>query len=232
MNGIHDLGGMQGFGPVEREENEPVFHAPWESSVAAMNRALMALGVYNVDEMRRGIEQMGAVDYLAASYYERWLATIEANLIAKGVLDPADVEARLTLVADLPDSELPRRENPELTERVFAGWRGWGRPPAVTSREPRFKVGDTVITRNVHPNGHTRLPRYARGKQGVIHRFNGIARFPDSSAHGLGPQPQPLYNVAFPAVELWGETAEVGASVYLDLWESYLTTIPATNLTT
>jgi nitrile hydratase len=220
---------MQGFGPVEREANEPVFHARWEGTVAALNRGLMSLGVYNVDEMRAGIETMAPLDYLAASYYERWLATVQANLIRKGIVDPAAVEARLEQVRDDPEWKPPRRVDPGLTERVLHSSK---RAPSLTAApSPRFQVGDTVVTRNAHPVGHTRLPRYARGKRGVIHRVNGLASFPDSSAHGDGPQPQPLYNVAFAAAELWGETAEPGATVYLDLWESYLGSIASSGPT-
>lgn len=222
MNGIHDLGGMQGFGPVEREEGEPVFHADWEGTVAAMNRALMSLGVYNVDEMRHGIERMPALAYLAASYYEKWLTTIEANLLAKGVLDGAEIESRLAQIRENPDRERPHQDDPWLTDRVTSQWRRPAAAPALSGSEPRFQAGDSVVTINAHPVGHTRLPRYARGRRGVIHRYNGTATFPDASAHGQGPRPQPLYNVAFKGQELWGEAAEPGALVYLDLWESYL----------
>ena len=138
MDGVHDLGGMQGFGRVEREDKEPVFHAPWEAEVLAMMRAGAGRGFYNIDEFRHAIERMRPADYLAATYYEKWLA------------------------------------------------------------------------------------RYARGKRGVIHRLHGVHVFPDSNAHGLGEQPQPLYSVRFEARELWGDTAEPNQWVHIDLWESYL----------
>jgi len=221
VNGIHDLGGIQGFGPIQREVNEPVFHEDWEGWVAAMNRALMALGVYSVDEMRHGIERMGVLPYLQSSYYERWLATIETNLIAKGLLTTEDVDARTTVVRDEPDASYPRRDDPELVARILEGWRG-GTTAAVATSRPRFDVGDAVRTINEHPAGHTRLPRYARGKRGTISRYHGIATFPDTNAHGLGRQPQPLYGIRFSSEEIWGQSHDARAKLNLDLWESYL----------
>src|SRR6266542_2261481 len=188
MDGVHDLGGMQGFGRVEREDKEPVFHAPWEAEVLAMMRADAGRGLYNIDEFRHAIERMRPADYLAATYYEKWLDGIARLFVEKGVVTEAEMQARTAFFA----------------------------------ARPRFAPGDPVITRDIHPRGHTRLPRYARGKRGVIHRLHGVHVFPDSNAHGLGEQPQPLYSVRFEARELWGDTAEPNQQVHLDCWESYL----------
>lgn len=224
MNGVHDLGGMHGFGPVRREENEPVFHAPWEQRVFACMLATTGQRLFNIDEFRHGIERMDPARYLAASYYERWLHSVETNLVEKGILSREELEQRAALLRERPDAELPRREDPQLRETLMAFIR---RRPAPRELQPaRFAVGDVVLTRNIHPSGHTRLPRYARGKRGVIHALHGIATFPDTHAHGLGRQPQMLYNVRFDARELWGESAEPNQCVYLDLWESYLEPAP------
>ena len=222
MNGVHDMGGMHGFGPVEREENEPPFHAPWEGRVAGMNRAAQAQGFYNIDEFRHGIERMNPAQYLASSYYERWLATLERNLVEKGLISREELEAKVAELRERPDAQPPRREDPALAERIATRLRQRPNFRREGAAEPRFKVGDPVVTRNTHPTGHTRLPRYARGKRGVIARVHGVYVFPDTNAHGKGEQPQPLYSVRFDARELWGESAEPGQALYLDLWESYL----------
>lgn len=221
MNGTHDMGGMHGFGPVVREADEPVFHGDWEKRVYGIMRAAMARGVYNIDEMRHGIERMPPAEYLASSYYERWLASAERLLAEKGVVSADELAARIELLRDRPDASVPRHEDPAFVESMRA--RLTARPSY--EREgpaPRFGVGERVRTRNVHPTGHTRLPRYARGKRGVIHQLRGSHVFPDAHAHGHGEQPQPLYSVRFEGRELWGESAEAGQSLYLDLWESYL----------
>lgn len=222
MDGVHDLGGMQGFGPVEREENEPVFHAAWEAEVLAMQRGGGARGLFNIDEFRHGIERMAPAHYLQATYYEKWLDGVTRLLLEKGVLDAAELAARLTFFEKRPDAP--------ATEPLTAP--PPPRPPAnaqwaqdvirETGAAPRFAPGDPVRTREMHPHGHTRLPRYARGKRGVIHRCHGIHVFPDTNAHGRGEQPQPLYSVRFDARELWGESAEPNQAVHIDLWESYL----------
>ena len=221
MNGPHDMGGMHGFGPVVREENEPVFHGEWEKRVQGVMRTAWARGLFNIDEMRHGIERMSPADYLASSYYERWLASAELLLAEKGVVSPEELDARVALLEANPDAPLPRYEDPAFVEGMRA--RLTARPSY--EREgpaPRFAVGDRVRARNVHPTGHTRLPRYARGKRGVIHTFRGCHIFPDAHAHGQGEQTQPLYSVRFEARELWDESAEAGGGVYLDLWETYL----------
>ena len=224
MNGIHDLGGMHGFGPVEREENEPPFHAPWEAAMVAIANAVRRedRGVMNIDEFRHGIERMDPAEYLATSYFEHWLDGITRVLLEKGVIGEQDLQERIGFFAqhaDAPASaalaappSVPGPPSPE-------GRRGVIRE---ATAPPRFAPGDAVITRKDSPPGHTRLPRYARGKRGVVERVHGTHVFPDTNAHGQGEHPQPLYSVRFSAQELWGEAAEPKQSVNLDLWESYL----------
>lgn len=222
MDGIHDLGGMQGFGHVEREENEPPFHAPWEAAVLAIMRAGGSRGLFNIDEFRHAIERMEPAHYLASSYYERWLDGIARLLVEKGVVTEEEMKARVAFFGARPDAPATAALQGSLPEGVTAD-PGWRQASArETGARPRFAPGDPVVTRSFHPRGHTRLPRYARGKRGVIHRLHGIHVFPDTNAHGLGEEPQPLYSVAFEARELWGEAAEPNQRVHLDLWESYL----------
>lgn len=221
MDGVHDVGGMHGFGPVEREDNEPVFHAPWEAAVVAIMRAAGRRGLYNIDEFRHGIERMDPAHYLGSSYYEHWLDGIARLLLEKGVVKAEELDARTEFFRERPEAPAAALTGP-VPARAPAS------PDWVQSavREapvrPRFAPGDPVATRNVHPRGHTRLPRYARGKRGVIQRVHGVHVFPDTNAHGLGEEPQPLYSVQFEGRELWGESAEPNQLVHLDLWESYL----------
>jgi nitrile hydratase len=221
MNGPHDMGGMHGFGPVVREENEPVFHADWERTVYGMQRAMRVQGVINIDESRHGIERMPPAEYLAASYYERWLASLERNLVEKGVVTREELEARTALLREHPETPAPQRQDPELLALLEAPVNGqelYQRDSAA----PRFAAGDRVVTRNLHPHGHTRLPRYVRGKRGTIHAVRGGYVFPDTHAHGQGEQPQPMYTVFFEGEELWGPSTEPRERVYIDLWEPYL----------
>ncbi|HSE05087.1 MAG TPA: nitrile hydratase subunit beta [Methylomirabilota bacterium] len=222
MDGVHDLGGMQGFGPVEREANEPTFHAAWEAVVLAMQHAGRRSRLYNIDEFRHGIERMAPAHYLGATYYEKWLDGMIRVLLEKGVLGAEELTARQAFFERRPDAP---------ATAALAGpprARGGSSPASLTDfiREtgatPRFAPGDAIRTRDMHPHGHTRLPRYARGKRGVIHHCHGIHVFPDTNAHGQGELPQPLYSVRFDARELWGESAEPNQTVHIDLWESYL----------
>jgi nitrile hydratase len=218
MNGIHDLGGMHGFGPVVHDENEPYYHAPWERTVNGMMQATIRQRLFNLDEMRRAIEQMGPVHYLEASYYERWLESIAANLVSKGILTGEEIERRSSELAAQPE-QTGRHDNPALIQRVLgAPWL----PPAGANAPPRFAVGDSVVTRNDHPVHHTRIPRYVRGKHGTIDRLQGVQTFPDTNAHGLGRHPQMVYSVRFTGAELWGDSAEPRQVLNIDLWESYL----------
>lgn len=219
MNGIHDMGGMHGFGPIDIERDEPLFHAAWEGRVVGLAEIVeYERRLYNIDEFRFGIEQMQPTDYLRSSYFERWLATIEFNLIRKGVLTRAELDGRLEQLQRDPRPTLPSASTgaPPSAERHDAP------APAPSACSPRFAIGDAVATRAFHPYHHTRLPRYARSKQGVINRVHGAWILPDTHADGLDPELQMCYNVRFTALELWGESAEPFQTVSIDLWESYL----------
>lgn len=223
MNGVHDMGGMHGFGPIEREVDEPTFHAAWEARVWALMRATLDQGYFNLDAFRSGIERMAPAEYLRASYYERWLTAVEYNLIQAGLLTRAEVDARMQQMPAAADVASLRLAVPGVAKPA---------PEVLATAEPPvplFAVGDRVVTRNVHPTGHTRLPRYARGKQGVIHRLQGAQALPDTNAHGLGEHSEPVYNVRFAASELWGDSAEAEGNQVLsiDLWQRYLEPAPS-----
>jgi nitrile hydratase beta subunit len=202
MNGIHDMGGMDGFGPVMREEHEPVFHSRWEARLFGLLAACRRTG--NADEFRHAIERIPAPRHLNSSYYERWLDALQILLIEKGMLSRDELLAR---GADPPiPAQAPMRLKPMPPRRARA----------------RFRPGDPIVARNLNPAGHTRLPRYVRGKRGVVRRDWGIYAFPDTNAHGGGERPQHVYSVAFKARELWGASAASRDWVYIDLWEDYL----------
>ena len=226
MNGIHDMGGMHGFGRVDREENEPVFHAKWEGRVLGISRACSAQHLFNIDESRHGIERMAPIDYLASSYYERWLDRTVRLLVEKGVITREDLERRMAQLAGGVDPAPPHRD-PKLLDRML---RATKERPHFRQPGPRpcFAAGDRVFTRTDAPEGHTRLPRYARAKHGVIAAVHGSFIFPDTNAHGQGEQPHALYSVRFDANDLWGVSAEPCAPVHLDLWERYLEPAGAT----
>ncbi len=219
MNGVHDLGGMHGFGPVEPEQNEPTYHTAWEARAHVL--ATSANGFYNIDEFRSGIERMDPVAYLTASYYERWLATLETNLAEKGILTREEVAARHALYAADPTRPVPRNDDSAVTERAIARRRG-SQSADVAPPPPRFAVGAAVMTRNIHPVGHTRLPRYARSKRCAIVAVRGRMIFPDTHFDGREGAWQWAYTVRFAARELWGDAAEPNGSVHLDVWEEYL----------
>ncbi len=216
MNGIHDMGGMQDMGPVEAEPNEPVFHEPWEGRAFALNLAAGAWGKWNIDAGRHQIELIPAADYLRMSYYEKWAVRVTEMLLKTGMVSRAEIESGRPEPGSM-------KANPALTADRVPGVLASG---AVASRKlpiaPRFEAGQNVRARNINPTGHTRLPRYARGKLGVIHRDHGVYVFPDTNAHFLGEKPQHVYSVRFAARELWGQDASPRDAVYLDLWDDYL----------
>jgi nitrile hydratase len=222
MDGVHDVGGMHGFGPVEREADEPTFHARWEAAVVAIMRAAGRRGIYNIDEFRHGIERMDPGHYLASSYYEHWLDGITRILVEKGVVQPGELDARTEFFQARPEAPATAALSGPLPALTPGGPDWLQSAVREASGRPAFAPGDAVVTRSFHPRGHTRLPRYARGKRGVIHRVHGVHVFPDTNAHGLGESPQPLYSVRFEARELWGESAEANQVVHIDLWQSYL----------
>jgi nitrile hydratase len=220
VNGAHDLGGMHGFGPVQIERDEPVFHHEWEQRAFAITLAAGYLGRWNIDQSRHAREQMPPAEYLATTYYEHWLFGVEKLLDRTGLVRRDELEARVrgerTGAATVPGARPLLAPN---VERTLRNPRDARRDDDVP---PRYRVGDWVVTRNVHPVGHTRLPRYARGKRGEIAIDHGVWVFPDSSASGGGPRPQHCYSVRFTARELWGPEAPTRDVVHLDLWDDHL----------
>jgi nitrile hydratase beta subunit len=216
MNGAQDMGGVMGFGPVVPEPNEPVFHAAWERRVFAMSLAFgFAMG-WPIDRMRSARENANPVDYLSSSYHQIWLAGLTRLLAEQGLLSVAELEAGHALQ---PAKAAPRILRPEAVALLLAKGTVYARPTAAPAR---FAVGDLVRARNMHPTGHTRLPRYVRGRNGTVRHVHGAHVFPDSNAAGHGEAPQWLYTVRFVAQELWGEAADPAVTVSVDAWESYL----------
>jgi nitrile hydratase subunit beta len=214
MNGIHDMGGMQGMGPIEYENNEPVFHAAWEARVYAMNRAVGATGKLKLG-LRPPIESLTAFEYLRMSYYEKWLTSLTERMVVSGLVTRAEIEsgrpaegsAKFTPAVTAADVPAFMRRIPPMRKDQLA---------------PRFQVGQHVRARNINPVTHTRLPRYVRGKAGTIERDRGVAALPDTNTYGLGEKPQHVYSVRFSARELWGEQAAPQDAVYIELWDDYL----------
>jgi nitrile hydratase beta subunit len=216
VNGVHDMGGTQGFGPVHREPNEPAFHAPWEGRAFALDQAAGAWRKWSLDAWRHKIEALPPADYLRMSYYERWFAAVSELLVDGGLVTRAEIESG----RPAPDSV---KQVPALSaDRVPLMRRSGALAKRDDKIAPRFLPGHQVRTRNINPVGHTRLPRYARDKQGTIHRDHGVYVFPDTSAHSLGENPQHVYSVRFSARELWGDQASPRDAVYIDLWDDYL----------
>jgi nitrile hydratase len=217
MNGLHDLGGLTCFGPVEREEDEPVFHGNWERRVFALTVASSATEFSPIDMRRFELEKLEPIHYLEASYYERWLDRLETLAREAGLVTEEE------MATGIASASAGRAEPPVDAARMEALIRrGWPANRDTGRLQARFAVGDRVRARNLNPPGHTRLPRYARGRAGVIDRIHGTHCFPDTNAHGKGENPQPLYSVQFAATELWGPAAPAGDHLYVDLWEDYL----------
>jgi len=216
MNGVHDMGGMHGLGPIEYERNEPVFHERWEARALALTLAMGAWGKWNIDASRHARELIPGPEYLRMSYYEKWFTALVDLSLRHGLV------TRGELATGRPAAGSKKR-TPMLTADVVAKALAKGGP---AKRDmpvaPRYQVGQRVRARNINPIGHTRLPRYARGKLGTIERDHGVYVFADSNAHFLGENPQHLYSVRFSALELWGADANPRDSVALDLWDDHL----------
>jgi nitrile hydratase len=216
MDGVHDMGGMDGFGKVAPEPNEPVFHERWEGRVLAISRAIRALGAWNIDWDRYGIELLLPQVYLTSSYYKRWFLRSVNLLVQRGFIEADEIAAAHAL---RPGKE-PSRGKFTLTDVARVVRRGsYGRPVPAPAR---FKIGDRVRAKNIHPRTHTRLPRYARGHVGVVERLHGAHVFPDSVVAGKGEDPQWLYTVRFDAQELWGADANPTVKVSIEAFEPYL----------
>jgi nitrile hydratase len=214
MNGIHDMGGMQGLGSIQVEKKEPVFHAPWEGRVIAMYELIDGDWLPGSGRYQR--ELIPPSEYLRMSYYERWLAALSELLVRSGMVTRRELETGVAEGGNVKGRHMMRAD--EVRPMIAAGSPATSEVPAT----PKFHVGERVRARNINAIGHTRLPRYARGKQGTIVRDHGVFVFNDSLVQGFGPKPQHVYSVRFAARELWGVEAAAADSVYVDLWDDHL----------
>ncbi len=215
MDGIHDMGGMHGFGKVEEEPNEPVFHAEWEGRCLALNRAMGYTRLWTIDQTRAGIEELPPDVYLSSSYYKKWALRLENLVVARGLAGADEIAAGHAL---RPGKQLDRKLTAADVPNTLS--RGSYYRPA--QAPARFKPGDRVRTKNIHPATHTRLPRYARGHIGVVEALRGCHVFPDTVAIGKGENPQWLYTVLFDGRELWGDNADSSLKVSIEAFEPYL----------
>ncbi len=205
MDGIHDLGGMDGFGPVRIEQDEPVFHADWERNALGVAMSAFAMGLSNGGEFRHSIERMDPGHYLSSSYYEHWITSVATRLVETGLVGLGQLE-------QMAGGPFP------LSGPVLIG------PIADAGddvRRPRFEIGSRVRVREWHPQGHTRCPRYVRGKTGSVVRLDGSWSVPDVEAHSDQRREEPTYSVRFEAGDLW-QDGQSEAAIYVDLWDSYL----------
>ena len=216
MNGPHDLGGAHGFGPVAPEPHEPRFHAEWERRVLALTLAMGNTGAWNIDMTRHARERIPPAEYLAASYYEKWLLGLERLLVERGLATAAEIEAGRSLA---PPAALLRTIKAAEVPGILARGTPYDRPPTSPAL---FGEGESVRARVMNPTGHTRIPRYARGRSGTIARVHGVHVFPDARSAGPSEDPHWLYSVAFDAAEVWGPQGRAGDLIHVDLWEPYL----------
>jgi len=216
MNGPQDMGGLQGYGPVQPEENEPVFHGKWEERALALTLAVGFHGQWNIDEGRHARESLAPANYISWTYYQIWLAGLEKLLVRHQFITADELEAG--------KASSPRKDvKPAVPAEAVPGILRAGAPyERQTQTSARYAVGDQVRTLTINPRGHTRLPRYARARAGEVVYVNGAHVFPDSNAHGNGENPHWLYTVRFSARELWGDEARAGDYVNVDCWEPYL----------
>jgi nitrile hydratase beta subunit len=205
MDGVHDIGGLEGFGAVDRLKTEPIFGADWERRAFGATMAVLGALQPGGAVFRHSIERMDPAHYLSSPYYEHWLTAASTILVEAGLISQPELESRAG--------------GPFPLSRA-----GRGTPPAAAGArlEARFSVGDRVRVREWHPRGHTRAPRYVQGKRGVVARVDGPANLPDVEAHGGGQVPDPTYSIRFSARELWGEGGTDGEAIHVDLWEFYL----------
>lgn len=210
MNGIHDMGGMGGFGKVDPQDDEG-FHEDWERQVRAI---ISLVRVGGVDEFRFTIESLPPVDYLSLGYFGRWLLARGKMLVKYGLITEEELKN--------PEGRLARTAGYQAVTPEQAGTRTSRSKRMQLDVPPRFQVGDRVRVKNEHPRGHTRHPRYVRGHRGQVHIDHGVFPFPDRVAHGLEDKPQHCYAVKFTATELWGSRGNARDIVYLDLFDDYL----------
>ncbi|MDA2935264.1 nitrile hydratase subunit beta [Acidobacteria bacterium AH-259-D05] len=211
MNGIHDMGGMDGFGKVQPQDSE-AFHELWEKQIYVANRLVRTESL----NAGRSADSMNPVDYLSWGYFGRSLHSLEGRVLRNGLVTEEELRNPEGRLARVDGYQAVRAEEVEARFQTRRGSRIQVDVP------PRFQVGDRVMVKNEHPRGHTRCPRYFRGRQGQVHRDRGVWPFPDTVALGLGPKPQHCYSVRFAATELWGSRADPKDVVYADLFDDYL----------
>lgn len=214
MNGPHDMGGFTGFGPVQPEADEPVWHAAWEPRAFALVLAMGMTGQWNIDQARHARERLPAPQYWRASHYEMRHYALILQLMELGLIAAIEEEEGRMSV---PAKPVARAASAAMIPAIVATGGPASRP---LNRPQAYAIGNKIRTRNINTQGHTRLPRYARGKAGEIVAVHGAHVFPDSNAQGLGEDPQWLYTVRFSARELWGKHTK--DAVMIDLWEPYL----------
>jgi nitrile hydratase beta subunit len=216
MNGPQDLGGQMGFGPVAPEVNEPLFHAEWEKRALGVTISAGAMGAWTIDESRHARESLHPADYYASTYYEIWIKALETLLKRHKFVTAEELAAReVKTPPATPKRVLKAAEVPAVLAR--------GAPCDRPVNTPaKFRAGDRVRTKNFNPEGHTRLPRYARGKLGVVEAVRECFVLPDTNAHGDGEKPERVYTVVFDGPEIWGEGSDPTLTVSIDAWESYL----------
>jgi nitrile hydratase beta subunit len=216
MNGAQDLGGQMGFGPIAPERDEPNFHHTWEERAFAVTLAMGATGTWTLDASRFARETLPPAEYLSSSYYEIWLKGLEKLVVSNGLVTDEELTQGKVLVAPKPVKRV--LEGKDVAEVLARG-----APVDRPAHQPaRFRAGDRVRTKRMHPEHHTRLPRYARDAVGTIEAVHGVHVFPDTNAHGLGENPAWLYGVAFRGTDIWGPESDTTLSLRLDLWEPYL----------
>lgn len=224
MNGIHDMAGYHGFGRVDVEDHEPVFHSRWEGRVYALTQVLDTKEIYNLDEHRHEIELMEPDAYLRDGYYGRWLFAMASILNRNGILLKEEVDRRVAELKSGSELSPPEKKgrNWPLPEDQKVRWGAW-RKEQDSEIRPKFKLGDKVRTINHQPPGHTRLTAYIRGKTGIVAVVNEHAWvYPDTRAHNAGENLQPVYTVAFSSTVVWGDQAEENTQMNVDLMEDYL----------
>lgn len=225
MDGIHDMGGMQGFGPVDPDDDTGGYHADWEGLVHSAFVATLGSGVHNMDEFRHSIERMKPDHYLNAAYYDRWLIGVSTLAVEKGVISPRELRDRTASISS-NEATVPDRRDPDRIEELIDGVVEQYSSRREQEQKPRFELGDEVQVRNMHPDGHTRCPGYVRNARGVVKQHRGTHTLPDAHAHG-DEDAEPMYNVAFDLNELWDKHSEPGVGdssevIRIELWESYL----------
>jgi len=215
MNGPHDMGGMQCYGAINAEADEPVFHGEWEKKALALTVGMGFTGMWNIDASRFARESLPPQQYLTSSYYQIWLAGLEKLMLERGMVVEGELKSGVQSVPSVQLNREPPADRSAMRVSLAAG----GPSARASNEKPRFAIGDVVLTSTLNPPTHTRLPRYARGKVGKILHLNGAHVFPDTNSKGEGEQPCHLYTVEFSAKELFGEGRHF---VTLDLWEPYL----------